>query len=56
MLTFAVSNDKSSDGGTGKPRGVHLYNLTDNLASATYVATIGDGYMVVKMLPIVYGY
>ncbi|MDA9749178.1 YDG domain-containing protein, partial [Pelagibacteraceae bacterium] len=42
---LAVSfNDKSSEGGTTKPGGVHLYNLTDNLASATYVATIGDGY------------
>ena len=42
---LAVSfNDKSSEGGTTKPGGVHLYNLTDNLASASYVATIGDGY------------
>ncbi len=42
---LAVSfNDKLSEGGTTKPGGVHLYNLTDNLASASYVATIGDGY------------
>ena len=37
-------NDKSSPGSKGKPGAVHLYTLTADLASATLVATVGDGY------------
>ena len=37
-------NDKSSEGSKGKPGAVHLYTLTADLASATLVATVGDGY------------
>ena len=42
-------NDKSSPGSKGKPGAVHLYTLTADLASATLVATVGDGILVIKM-------
>ncbi len=37
-------NDKSSQGNKKKPGAVHLYTLTADLASATLVGTVGDGY------------
>ena len=37
-------NDKSSPDNIAKPGAVHLYTLTADLASATLVATVGDGY------------
>ena len=37
-------NDKSSPNSNAKPGAVNLYTLTADLASATLVGTIGDGY------------
>ncbi len=37
-------NDKSSPNSNAKPGAVNLYTLTSDLASATLVGTIGDGY------------
>ncbi len=40
----ATFNDKSSPNNNAKPGAVNLYTLTADLASATLVGTIGDGY------------
>ena len=37
-------NDKSSPNSNAKPGAVNLYTLTADLASATLVGTVGDGY------------
>ena len=37
-------NDKSSPSSKARPGAVNLYTLTADLASATLVGTIGDGY------------
>ena len=40
----ATFNDKSSPNTNAKPGAVNLYTLTADLASATLIGTIGDGY------------